>query len=140
MHSDTRRITIINRDPRTAERDWDLSSNASSRLLMLESFTVLRYTLSAHVIDLDIDVDRVILDKAVSPAEYLSLLASLPSTFNADIVLICEDETTFISSKCPGGDRVLYQLSPDDLRFYLEANGLVTGQVSIKARPIHVAA
>ena len=136
---DTRRITLINHNPRMPERDYNLSRQAQSRVLILESFTVLRYTLAAHVIDLDMDVERVILDRSVSPAEYLSLLASIPSTFNADLVLICHDDTTFVSAKCPGGDRVLYQLSPNDLRFYLETNGLIAGAPSIQSRDLRAA-
>jgi hypothetical protein len=127
---DSRRITLISRDPARPERDWDNSPMAPSRIILLDSFTVLRYAIASHVVDLDVDVERVILDRSTSPADYLSLLASLPHAFNGDVVLIRDDDNGFLSSMGRGGDRVLYALGPDDLRFYLETHSLVTGRTA----------
>jgi len=130
MSHDSRRITMISTDPTKTSRDWDSSASAPSRIITLDSFTVLRYTLVTSVADLDVDVERVILDKTCSPAEYLSLLASLPAEFRGDVLLIREEDSGFLSATGRGGDRVLYALSATDLRFYLETNGLVTERVA----------
>jgi hypothetical protein len=130
MEQDKRRITLISRDPSRPDRDWDSSRRSPNRLILLDSFTVLRYAISSHLVDLDIDVERVILDRASTPADYLSLLASLPATFTGDVVLVRDDETGFLSALGRGGDRVLYALSPGDVRFYLETHALVTGRVA----------
>jgi hypothetical protein len=130
MTHDSRRITLITRDPHRPDHDWDDSRQAPNRLILLDSFTVLKYAITSHMVDLDVDVERVILDRATSPGEYLTLLSSLPSTFTGDVLLIREGESSFLSSMGRGGDRVLYALSVNDLRFYLETHGLVTGRVA----------
>ena len=130
MTHDTRRITLISRDPRHPEHDWDDSRNAPNRLILLDSFKVLQYAITSHMVDLDVDVERVILDRATSASDYLTLLSSLPPTFTGDVLLIREGESSFLSSMGRGGDRVLYSMSVNDLRFYLEMHGLVTGRVA----------
>jgi hypothetical protein len=130
MTHDNRRITLIARDPHRPDHDWDDSRQAPNRLILLDSFTVLKYAITSHMVDLDVDVERVILDRATSPSEYLTLLSSLPSTFTGDVLLVREGESSFLSSMGRGGDRVLYALSVNDLRFYLETHGLVTGRVA----------
>ncbi|MGZ8868378.1 MAG: hypothetical protein ACXW2P_08540 [Thermoanaerobaculia bacterium] len=130
MTHDTRRITLITRDPQRPDHDWNDSRQAPNRLILLDSFMVLKYAISSNMVDLDVDVERVILDRATSPSEYLTLLSSLPSSFNGDVLLIREGESSFLSSMGRGGDRVLYALSVNDLRFYLETHGLVTGRVA----------
>lgn len=130
MTHDGRRITLITRDPNRPEHDWDDSRNAPNRLILLDSFTVLKYAITSHMVDLDVDVERVILDRATSPADYLTLLSALPQTFTGDVLLIREGDSSFLSSMGRGGDRVLYSMSVNDLRFYLETHGLVTGRVA----------
>ena len=90
MHHDPRRITLLNRDPKIPDRDWDVSQNAPTHILIIDSFTVLRYALTSRVVDFDLDVERVILDRSTSPSEYLELLGELPPTFTGDVVLIVQ--------------------------------------------------
>ncbi|HUP48870.1 MAG TPA: hypothetical protein VNA04_08770 [Thermoanaerobaculia bacterium] len=130
MITDTRRITLICRDLGRPDRDWDNSLSAPNRVILLDSFTVLRYAISSHLVELDVDVQRLVLDRATSPADYLSLLAALPPAFTGDVLLIREDDSAFLSSLGRGGDRVLYALTATDLRFYLETHGLVTGHIA----------
>ncbi|HEU4520394.1 MAG TPA: hypothetical protein VFT12_00230 [Thermoanaerobaculia bacterium] len=132
MNHDSRRITLISRDPNRATRDWDSSRHAPNRVILLDSFTVLRYAIGSHLVDLDADVERVILDRATSPADYLTLLSALPQTFTGDVLLIRDDDSSFLSALGRGGDRVLYALSAPDLRFYLETHGLVTGRGAVE--------
>ncbi|HSP33136.1 MAG TPA: hypothetical protein VLU46_02345 [Thermoanaerobaculia bacterium] len=140
MNHDTRRITLISRPPQLPERDWDRSAEASSRLVMIDSFTVLRYAVAKPLADLDVDVARIVLDRSSSASEYLALLAALPHQFTGDALLIRDDESGFLSSTGRGGDRVLYALSAHDLQFYLEANGLVVPSGAMlaasKQRPV----
>ena len=134
--SDTRRITLLARGHATPDRDWSRFANESTRLVTIESLTVLRYTLSHAVADIDLDIERVILDRSFSPAEYLDLLAALPAEFGADVMLIRNDESGYLSASGRGGDRALYSLRANDVRFYLEANDLVTGRIAFRERMI----
>ena len=134
--SDTRRITLLARGHATPDRDWSRFANESTRLVTIESLTVLRYTLSHAVADIDLDIERVILDRSFSPAEYLDLLAALPAEFGADVMLIRNDESGYLSASGRGGDRALYSLRQNDVRFYLEANDLVTGRIAFRERMI----
>jgi hypothetical protein len=134
--SDSRRITLLARGHATPDRDWSRFANESTRLVTIGSLTVLRYTLEHAVSDIDLDIERVILDRSFSPAEYLDLLAGLPQEFAADVMLIRNDESGYLSATGRGGDRALYSLQPTDVRFYLEANELVTGRVAVQDRMI----
>ena len=129
MHNDTRRITLVVRGAGTPDRDWERLTNETTRIVMIESMTVLRYTLKHAVSDIDLDIERVILDRAVAPVEFLDLVVSLSNEFHADVMLIRADDSGYISAAGRAGDRTIHALTPDDVRFYLEANALVTGRV-----------
>lgn len=129
-NNDTRRITLLARGHATPDRDWERLTKGMTRLVTIESMTVLRYTLQHAVSDIDLDIERVILDRTFSPAEYLDLLASLPSEFNADVLLIRGDDSGYLSASGRAGDRSIHSLTRDDVRFYLEANALVTGRIA----------
>ena len=42
-----------------------------------------------------------------------------------DVLYVRPDDSGFMSATGRGGDRILYSLSGDDVRFYLEAHGLL---------------
>jgi len=128
-NNDTRRITLLARGRSTPDRDWERLMNGMTRIVTIESMTVLRYTLKHAVSDIDLDIERVILDRTFSPQEYLDLLAALPGEFNADVLLIRADDSGYLSASGRAGDRTIHSLTPADVRFYLEANALVTGRV-----------
>jgi len=140
MYNDSRRITLLARGRSTPDRDWDRLTGGVTRMVTIESMTVLRYTLQHAVSDIDLDIERVILDRAVSPAEYLDLLASLPRDFGADVLLIREDDRGYLSATGRGGDRSIHALSADDIRFYLEANALVTGRIAFREQKVNAQA
>lgn len=129
MNHDNRRITLIGRPPQLPERQWDRSAAAGSKLVMLDSFTVLRYAVARPLVDLDADVERIILDRCSSASEYLALLAQLPHQFAGDVLMIRDDDSGFLSAAGRGDGRVLYALTPYDLHFYLITKGLVAGEV-----------
>jgi hypothetical protein len=129
MKNDMRRITLLACGRAVPDRDWERLTSSHTRLVMIESMTVLRYTLQHAVSDIDLDIERVILDRAFSPAEYLDLLASLPGEFSADVLLIRGDDSGYLSASGRSGDRTIHSLTAEDVRFYLEANALVTGRV-----------
>jgi hypothetical protein len=124
MNHDTRRITLVSRHPRMTERKWDRSAESPSRVVLLDSHTVLRYTVASTLVSIDADIERIILDRSSSASEYLALLAELPREFHGDVLMIRDDETGFLSSTGRGGDRILYALSSEDLRFYMQMHSL----------------
>ena len=128
MNFDTRRITLVSRNGRSALRNWDLSPAAASRIITVDSLLVLRYALSGGLAEVHRDVERVVLDKTCSASDYLSLLTTLPDQFTGDVLLITTDDSGFLSSVARGNGRLLYALSAQDIAFYLEAHGLVTSQ------------
>ncbi len=100
---------------------------------------MLRETLEA----LDFDVVRVIVEGRHSALEFLRLLAAVPPALMADVLWIAPDESGFLSAIGRGGDRVLYLLPADQVRFYLEVNELVMeprllrrGQPAIAGCPV----
>ena len=125
MNQDKRRITLITRHKQLPQRNWHSAADAQSRVIFVDSLTVLRYTVASPVVHTDHDVERIILDRSASASDYLALLAELPHDFTGDVLMIRDDESGFLSANGRGGDRILYALSSQDLAFYLEMHGLV---------------
>lgn len=133
MTQDQRRITLILRTDVSPERGWNDTSDSSSRLIFVKGLAVLQYALSTAVTELDRDVQRVILDHSVTDAQFLDLLATLPSAFHGDVVMVRPNDSGFLSAAGRGGDRVLYALSDHDLQFYFATHDLTGIQQLIEA-------
>ena len=118
-----RRITLVNSLDRS--RHWCMGDNAPSRIVFGSFFKVIRCTLNGEHHDAGDDVERVILDRTATAAEFLELLAQLSEKFAGDVIMIRDDGTAYVSAVGRGGGRVLYALRPDDVRFYLETHGLI---------------
>src|ERR1041385_3444891 len=114
-----RRITLVNALDRS--RRWSLGDDAPSRVVFGSLFKVIRRTQN----DLGDDVERVILDRTVSDAEGLQMLAHLSEAFAGDVLFIREQKSSYLSAVGRNGGRLLYTLRPDDVRFYLETHGLI---------------
>lgn len=132
MRHDHRRITLLAANVRTPDRDWDDSPFASTRIVFVHSFKVLRYAIAGGVDDMRLDIERVVIDNAATPAEFLELLATLPPNFGGDVLLIADGGGSYLSSPGRGDGRVLYSVSDADVRFYLETHELVTGKVVLR--------
>ncbi len=125
-----RRITLINSLDHS--RHWSLGDDAPSRIVLCSFFKIIRHTLKGEMHELGEDIERVIIDRTASPAEFLEMLAHLSENFAGDLIFIRDGETAYASSIGRNGGRVLYALRPDDVRFYLETHGLVA-PVSVAA-------
>jgi hypothetical protein len=124
MTNDSRRITLIAR-PAAASRDWNATPDASTRVIFVHAMTILQHALRNGVREFGRDVERVIADRAGSPAEYLDMLARLPHEFLGDVLLICADGSGFLSSVARGDGRILYALGAHDVDFYLLTHDLL---------------
>lgn len=123
-----RRISMIARAGATPDRDWNDAGSPTVRLLFTESFNALRFALRASA-SAQLDIERVIVDRAATDGDFLELLSTLPQDFAGDVLLI-GSEKAYLSACGRGGDRVLYALRDIDVRFYLETHELVTGRVA----------
>lgn len=125
MQRDSRRITLVTRPPAGhPDRPWNVLPNATSRIIVAGSFTVLRSALEHSLSGMAQDVERLIIDRTATAAQYLELLASLPSEFGGDVLYIRDDGSAFLSSAGRGAGRMIYNLGPNDLHFYLETHDL----------------
>jgi len=131
----SQRITLVCRDARTPDRDWNLSNRSTSRIILTEQLNVLRYAISATAGEMGVDVERVILDRSGCAENFLNFVAGLPHFFTGDALFLKEDGSGFMSSTGRGGDRMMYQLSAQDVRFYLETVGIVTGSMASRYVP-----
>jgi hypothetical protein len=118
---DDRRITLIARAADAPVRAWDATARAANRLIFVDSFGILKGALGHATAD----VDRLFIDGAATEAEFLSLLATLPSDFAGDVLFVSDEEHAYLSTTARAGGRFLYAMMPEDLRFYLEAQRLV---------------
>lgn len=118
---DLRRITLIARAASAPKRTWDASARAANRLIFVDSFAILRGALD-HA---SADVDRLFIDGAATEGEFLSLLTTLPADFAGDVLFISDEEHAYLSTTGRSGGRLMYAMTPDDVRFYLDAQRLV---------------
>ncbi|HEY4641383.1 MAG TPA: hypothetical protein VII75_08570 [Thermoanaerobaculia bacterium] len=118
---DFRRITLIARTAAAPARAWDASAGSANRLIFVDSFSILRGALD-HA---SADVDRLFIDGAANEGEFLSLLTTLPREFAGDVLFVSDEEHAYLSTAGRAGGRLLYAMTPDDVRFYLEAQRLV---------------
>lgn len=126
------RVTLIARESTKPDMDWNYAACRRTSVAFIQSVAALRYALSAAFTDVDLDVGRVIVDRAGNGDEFLDLLTGLPSEYIGDALFIRDNGSGVLSASARGGDRVLYALTPHDVRFYLEAHDLVTGRVSME--------
>jgi hypothetical protein len=130
---ESRRITLVTRAAtRHAERAWNFSDEALSRVIVVGSFTVLRYALEGSMSEMARDVERLVIDRTASPSQYLELLSTLPAEFVGDVLYIRDDEGAFLSAAGRGAGRMIYALSPQDLQFYLATHELVLPAVAMR--------
>lgn len=129
MTTDSRRITLIARDPGQDQLNWD-ESNPMNRLIFIDAISFLKLAIERGINTHQQDVERVIIDRRGSAVQFLEALSSLPSEFVGDVMFIMEDGNGFLSSIGRGGDRVLYAVGPSDIEFYLETHGLIWKQAS----------
>lgn len=126
-----RRVTLIARAAATPDRDWDISIMAPTKICLVDGSNALTTLLRPLVTELNLDVQRVVVDGGGSATEFLALLSALPVECGADVLWIGGDGSGFLSAAGRGGDRVIYALAVQDVRFYLEINQLVTGRVAL---------
>jgi len=122
--TDRRRITLIARNPKKVQRDWDFTNPAGSHLVFVDSLAFLPYALDRGVKGMEHDVERVIIDGTGTAIQFLEFLSTLPAEFAGDVLSIGDDGKSFLSSVGRGDGRVLYALNHEDLEFYFQANSL----------------
>ncbi len=125
------RITLIARAAAKPDVDWNYNRSRQQRVAFLDSVNALRFALGNALYDVGMDVERIIVDRAGNSDEFLTLLAGTPAEFCGDVVFIRDDGSGYLSASGRGGDRVLYALTANDIRFYLETHELVTARVAL---------
>lgn len=124
------RITVVVAQATKSIRDWNYSRSAALQLAFLDSLDSLKFTLNLASRESSLDLGRIIVDRAASADDVLDFLTAVPSEFGGDIVFIREDGSGFLSATGRGGDRVMYRLFQNDVRFYLETHDLVTDRIA----------
>jgi hypothetical protein len=123
------RITLIARQDTKPDVDWNYTRCRGQNVTFLDSIGALKFAVRSARQD-GLDIERMIIDRSGSAGDFLDLLVAVQSELVGDILLIHDDGAGFMSSTGRGGDRLLYALTPNDVRFYLETLDLVTGRVA----------
>lgn len=116
------RLTLI-ATPVMSMRDWRV---ATPGIVFVDARSNPSEILAGSACDDGLDVTRVILDGGITAQQFLDTLAAAPAGSLAEILWICDDGSGYLSAAGRGGDRILYVLRAEDVRFFLEINGLVT--------------
>ena len=131
MNDHEHRITLIARQANKPDVDWNYTRCRCDNVVFLDSIAALKFALRTSVLGSGLDIERVIVDRAGAAEDFLELLAAIPAELAGDVLLIRDDGSGFLSATGRGGDRVLYSLASQDIRFYLEAHDLVTGRAAL---------
>lgn len=129
MPTHDHRVTLIARHATKPDVDWNYARCHCDNVAFLNSMGALKFAFRSALGEGGLDIERVIVDRAGSAADFLDLLASVPAELAGDLLFITDEGAGFLSATGRGGDRVLYALTRRDVRFYLETNDLVTGRV-----------
>ena len=121
------RLTLVAHDPWRMDMDWNDTPLLDRRMVFLDPKSSLRLSILSALAEPLLDTERVILDRVATAELFLELLASLPPQFAGDLLRIDERGRGYLSATGRGGDRVLYALEPEDVRFYFAMHGLVHG-------------
>jgi hypothetical protein len=130
------RITYIARKSTKPEPDWRRTESAEHRIVFTDSIPTVDFLLRRGMREMNLDVERFILDRVASNADFLRILSAIPEELQCDVIQIAEDGSGFLSAAGRRGGRVLYALSSGDVRFYLEAHDLVTGRLLLERRAV----
>ena len=121
--TDRRRITLVTRDPKTPQRDWDLTNPAGSRIIFVDSIAFLPHAI-ARGMNENHDIERVIIDRTGNTLQFIELLAALPAEFAGDVLFTPAEGKAFLSSRSRGDGRLLYAMTTEDVEFYLQTHAL----------------
>jgi hypothetical protein len=94
---------------------------ASRRLLFAASFNAVRVAFADEA--QWARIDDVVIDGTATGPEYLHFLCTLPDAYRGDVLLILND-SAFLSSGSPNGDRALYALQSEEAKSYVETRML----------------
>jgi hypothetical protein len=99
--------------------------DAGQRVAFIGGGPVLHLAVLAALHEPALDAERLIIDRAATADTFLQMLANLPAEFSGDVLRIDDAGAGYLSATGRGGDRVLYALTPSDVRFYLATHYLV---------------
>jgi hypothetical protein len=119
---DSRRLTVIFTAGEDKRENWSHPDDAAVRMLRLNTRSVVDDALL--LLQDDIDVDRIVIDRSISATEFLRLLTVIPAEYQGDVMLVQEDGTAFLSAATRGAGRVMYSLNVPDTLFYLCVGGM----------------
>lgn len=109
-------------------QDWGGSGSVDTAIgavMLVDSAAAARFVIRTQAVEMSLDIDRVIVDKAATPLECLHFITQLPHEFAGDVLFILDGQKAFLSASGRGGDRLLYGLSQSDVAFYLATHGLL---------------
>ena len=129
--SEHQRTTLIARASTKPDIDWNYERCRSANVAFVDSVNALKFAVRSTLHAEGMDIERVILDRAGTAEDFLDLLSAVPMELTADLLMIRDDGTGFLSATGRGGDRRMHKLMAHDVRFYLETQGLVTGRAAL---------
>jgi len=121
------RLTLIACDDANIV-DWNDAEPATRLAFLHGRGPLLRLEVLAALHEPTLDAERLIIDRAACAESFLEVLATIPVEFSGDVLRIDERGGGFLSATGRGGDRVLYMLRPDDVRFYLAMHNLILAE------------
>ena len=131
MQPSEKRVTLVATHNMRPYAEWN-ETHPGGEVTFVDSVHAVKFALGNALSEDGLDVERVIIDRTGAAEEFLELLARMPQQFAGDLLFIREQGDGFLSATGRGGDRVVYALGANDIRFYLETHHLVTGRPALR--------
>lgn len=108
--------------------DWN-SVGEPGQIVRVPSFPILDGAVAMGTNDLGIEIETIVIDRAIDEDSLLDFLCHLLVEFRGDVLAIMDDGSAYLSSLSRGDGRFLYRLTARDIEFYLFARYGVTGAI-----------
>jgi hypothetical protein len=100
--------------------DWN-AVGAPGEIVRVPSFRVLDGAIATGTRDLGIEIETIVIDRAIDEDELLEFLCHLLTEFRGDVLAIMRDGSAYLSTLSRGDGRLFHRLGTDDIAFYLFA-------------------
>jgi hypothetical protein len=113
----TKKLTLLCAKKNTVI-DWDMLE-FRSEVLRIASYRLILGAIHAALEGTCREIERIVIDQAVTAEIFLDMLTQIPSGFRGDILFIDSASKAYLSSSTHHDQRVLYRLGEGDLPFFL---------------------
>jgi hypothetical protein len=123
----TDRVTLL-LEGTAPTTDWN-TVGEPGQIVRVPSFRILDGAVAMGLNELGIEIEAIVIDRAVDEGELLDFLCQLLTEFRGDVLAIMQDGSAYLSTLSRGDGRLIHRLGSKDIEFYLFTRFGLSGAV-----------